>query len=89
MAQIGTDTCDWCSRQCNNIQTNGSTFLCPSCCPSIEDSEDVPENAPPSWHHMDDDERQDWLDGLNMEEIIEKYKWNVPPERPVEELKSL
>ena len=81
--KMGLDTCDWCGSQTNSIQTNGSVWLCPSCCPSLDEAE-VPENAPPSWHHMSDAEKQDWKNGLSMEEIMEKHSWHVPPEPPAE-----
>lgn len=79
----GLDSCDWCGSQTSSIQTNGTVWLCPSCCPSA-DEESVPEDAPTSWHHMSDEERADWNDGMTMEEIIDKYSWHVPPEPPAE-----
>lgn len=77
-----TDTCDWCGQQTNSLQiTAGGPGLCPSCCPDVAES-DVPDNAPSTWHHMSLQERADWLDGMSIEEIMEKYNWHIPPEQP-------
>lgn len=76
---MGRDTCDWCGKSTNRIQSSGNTWLCVSCCPDIEDGADVPDNAPPSWHHMNSEERSDWKSGLSMREIMEKHSWGVPP----------
>ena len=77
------DTCDWCGTGTNRIQTNTSVWLCPRCCPSV-DADDVPENAPPSWHHMNEEERKDWKNGMSMEDIMDKHSWHIPPEPPDE-----
>jgi hypothetical protein len=84
MDKKGLDTCEWCGERANNIQTNGGTWLCPSCCPSIENKDRVPENAPPRWHHMSSEERKDWRSGMSMKEIMHKYSWKNPPEPPSE-----
>lgn len=76
------DWCDWCGQPTNAIQIKAGTpnvGLCPSCCPDV-DADEVPDNAPSSWFHMSDEERQDWQDGLSLEEIMEKYEWMVPPD---------
>ena len=78
----GLDTCNWCGTGTDRIQTNGNVWLCPRCCPSISNVDDVPENAPPSWYHMSEQERQDWKEGMSMEQIMEKHDWHVPPEPP-------
>jgi hypothetical protein len=79
----GLDACDWCDSESNSIQTNGSIWLCPSCCPSVDEGV-VPEDAPASWYHMSNDEREDWKDGMSMEDIVEKYSWYIPPSPPAD-----
>lgn len=71
------DTCQWCGSGTSSIQINSGTDvgLCPECCPDIDHVSEVPDNAPPSWFHMDDDEREDWMNGMSMEEIMEEYNW--------------
>ena len=77
-----TDTCDWCGTGTSSLQirTGQSFGLCPSCCPDVEE-EEVPENAPPCWYHMNEEERNDWHQGLDIEEIMERHNWGVPPTR--------
>lgn len=72
------DTCGWCGTGTNRIQKSGDTYLCPACCPDTDEDE-VPEDAPTSWHHMSQDEREDWKSGMSIEEIMEKYEWHSPP----------
>lgn len=74
------DTCDWCGCGTNSIQSRGRTYLCPSCCPDV-DPDEIPENAPSSWNHMSEEEKEDWRKGMTMEEIMEKHNWHVLPER--------
>lgn len=73
------DTCGWCGKGVNNVQSRGDTYLCPTCCPSIDNPEEVPEYAPTSWHNMSEDERLDWRNGMSMEDIMDKYEWYKPP----------
>lgn len=68
------DTCDWCRTSTNSIQKSGETYLCPECCPDI-DEDNIPDGVPPSWHHMDQEEREDWMSGMSVERIMEKYDW--------------
>lgn len=74
-----TDTCDWCGQGTNKIQSNSNIGLCPKCCPDLHHAE-LPsdeKHVPSSWHFMSEEERQDWLDGLSIEEIRENIPNNL------------
>lgn len=70
-------TCDWCKRSTDQIQSGArKTALCPTCCPDVDASR-IPEEAPPQWHFMNETEREDWLDGLTVDEIRERHDWGL------------
>lgn len=71
-----TDTCDWCGCGTNSLQIRASTDvgLCPECCTDV-DADEVPDDAPPSWYHMSEEEREDWRNGMGLEEIMDKHDW--------------
>lgn len=77
-----TDTCDWCGRGTNKLQLSGNIGLCPYCCPEL-DAESLPEtdSLPSSWYHMTEKEREMWLDGMTIKEIMHENDWITPPDR--------
>lgn len=85
------DTCDWCRRETNKIQIQPgkNVGLCIDCCPDITLADvmfgidSIDDSLPSEWHFMDREEREAWLNGMSMEEIMEKHDWYTPPERPI------
>lgn len=72
-----TDHCEWCGKRTSSIQISSGTnvCLCPKCCPDIDNPSSVPENAPYQWYFMDEQEKRDWKNGMNIEEIKEEHNW--------------
>lgn len=89
--------CDWCHSSTTNIQIDPTSKvkLCPKCCPDTVMTEQVVDaylqrgGIPPQWHFMDSNEKEEYIQGADMDEIREEFDWANPPQPTQKEADSL